>query len=112
MTPNQNTLIPITTTPTFQNAEIKQYKGLVCGEIIEGVNFVKDFAAGITNFFGGRSSSYEDELIYARETALQEMQNRAIALGANAVVGVDVDYEVLGQGNMLMVSASGTAVVI
>lgn len=112
MTPNSNYLMPITTTPTFQNAQIKEYKGIVCGEIIEGVNFVKDFAAGITNFFGGRSASYEDELIMARETAIREMQERAIALGANAVVGVDIDYEVLGQGNMLMVSASGTAVVI
>lgn len=112
MTPISNSIIPITTTPTFQNSEIKQYKGIVCGEVVAGVNFVKDFAAGITNFFGGRSNSYEGELIEAREHALKEMQERAVMLGANAVVGVDIDYEVLGQGNMLMVSASGTAVVI
>ena len=112
MTPEVNSLIPVTTTPTFQGTEIKQYKGIVCGEVVAGVNFVKDFAAGITNFLGGRSSSYEEELIDARESALKEMQSRAMMLGANAVVGVDIDYEVLGQGNMLMVSASGTAVVI
>ena len=76
------------------------------------MNFVKDFAAGLTNFFGGRSGSYEGELIEAREAALREMEKRAEALGANAVVGVDIDYEVLGQGNMLMVTASGTAVVV
>lgn len=112
MTPEVNSLIPVTTTPTFQGTEIKQYKGVVCGEVVAGVNFVKDFAAGITNFLGGRSTSYEEELIDARESALREMQSRAMMLGANAVVGVDIDYEVLGQGNMLMVSASGTAVVI
>ena len=112
MTPEVNSFIPVTTTPTFQGTEIKQYKGIVCGEVVAGVNFVKDFAAGITNFLGGRSSSYEEELIDARESALKEMQSQAMMLGANAVVGVDIDYEVLGQGNMLMVSASGTAVVI
>lgn len=102
----------ITTTPTFEGTQIREYKGIVCGEVISGVNFVKDFAAGITNFFGGRSNSYEDELVSAREQAINEMCVRAEQMGANAVVGVDVDYEVLGQGNMLMVSASGTAVVI
>ncbi len=102
----------ITTTPTFEGAQIREYKGIVCGEVISGVNFVKDFAAGITNFFGGRSNSYEGELIDAREQAIGEMCARAEQMGANAVVGVDVDYEVLGQGNMLMVSVSGTAVVI
>jgi uncharacterized protein YbjQ (UPF0145 family) len=76
------------------------------------VDFIKDFAAGLSNFFGGRSRSYEGELIEAREGAVQEMVSRAGALGANAVVGVDVDYEVLGQGNMLMVTASGTAVIV
>ncbi|HWR62377.1 MAG TPA: heavy metal-binding domain-containing protein [Clostridia bacterium] len=89
------------------------YKGIVFGEVISGVDFIKDFAAGLTNFFGGRSGSYEGELIAAREKALAEMTDRASSLGANAVVGVDVDYEVLGQGNnMLMVTASGTAVVV
>jgi len=103
----------ITTTPSVDGAKITQYLGVVCGEVISGVNFVKDFAAGLTNFFGGRSGSYEEELIDAREQALEELEERAEELGANAIVGVDVDYEVLGQGgNMLMVSVSGTAVVI
>ncbi|HZK01944.1 MAG TPA: putative heavy metal-binding protein [Anaerovoracaceae bacterium] len=103
----------ITTTPTIEGKVIINYKGIVFGEVIAGVNFVKDFAAGLTNFFGGRSGSYEGELIEARESALKEMKERASALGANAVVGVDMDYEVLGQGgNMLMVTASGTAVLI
>jgi len=84
----------------------------VFGEVISGINFIKDIAAGFRNFFGGRSGSYEGELIEARENALREMEQRAEALGANAVVGVDIDYEVLGTGgNMLMVTASGTAVV-
>jgi len=101
----------ITTTPQIEGKRITQYKGIVFGEVISGVNFIKDFAAGLTNFFGGRSGSYEGELIEARENALREMEQRAVALGANAVVGVDIDYEVLGQGgNMLMVTASGTAV--
>ncbi len=103
----------ITTTPSVDGAKITQYLGVVCGEVISGVNFVKDFAAGLTNFFGGRSGSYEDELIKARQQALSELEARASEMGANAVVGVDVDYEVLGQGgNMLMVSVSGTAVVL
>lgn len=77
------------------------------------MNAIKDFSAGLSNFFGGRSSSYEDELLRSREAAIQEMENRAAALGANAVIGVDIDYEVLGTGNnMLMVTASGTAVYI
>ena len=77
------------------------------------MNFVKDIVAGFSNFFGGRSGTYEEELIQAREAALREMEQRAEAMGANAVVAVDVDYEVLGSDNgMLMVSASGTAVVI
>jgi len=101
----------ITTTPNIEGKEIIEYKGIVFGEIITGVNFIKDFAAGLTNFFGGRSGSYEGELINAREDAFAELEERARRLGANAVVGVDVDYEVLGQGNMLMVTASGTAVI-
>ena len=102
-----------TTTPTIEGRTIKEYKGIVFGEVVAGVDFVKDFTAGISNFFGGRSNSYEDELTEARKTALAEMQQRAAKLGANAVVGVDIDYEVLGANNgMLMVSASGTAVVI
>ena len=90
-----------------------EYKGIVFGEVINGVDFVKDFAAGLTNFFGGRSNSYEGELIEARENAMREMRQRAMEMGANAIVGIDIDYEVLGQGNnMLMVTASGTAVII
>jgi uncharacterized protein YbjQ (UPF0145 family) len=103
----------LTTTPVVEGKKIVEYKGIVFGEVISGVNFIKDFAAGLSNIFGGRSRSYEGELLEAREAALREMEQRAAYLGANAVVGVDVDYEVLGQnGNMLMVTASGTAVVI
>jgi len=103
----------VTTTPSVEGKKIIAYKGIVFGEIVSGVDFVKDFAAGITNFFGGRSGSYEGELIKAREDALREMEMRAMTLGANCVVGVDIDYEVLGQnGSMLMVTASGTAVVV
>ena len=103
----------ITTTPTVQGREIVEYKDVVFGEVVAGVDFIKDFAAGITNFFGGRSGSYEGELINARTGAIEEMRQRARELGANAVVGVDVDYEVLGSANnRLMVIASGTAVVI
>ncbi|NLD47655.1 MAG: putative heavy metal-binding protein [Clostridiaceae bacterium] len=103
----------VTTTPSVEGRVIREYKGIVFGEVISGVDFIKDFAAGLTNFFGGRSNSYEGELIEARQNAISEMVNRATSLGANAIVGVDVDYEVLGQGNnMLMVTASGTAVVL
>ncbi len=103
----------ITTTPTVQGHEIAEYRGIVFGEVISGVNVVRDFAAGISNFFGGRSGAYEEELVNARSQAMREMEQRAASLGANAVVGVDVDYEVLGADNgMLMVTASGTAVVL
>ena len=103
----------ITTTPSVEGYKIVDYKGIVFGEVINGVDFIKDFAAGLTNFFGGRSGSYEGELIDARENALKEMASRAKAMGANAIIGVDIDYEVLGQANnMLMVTASGTAVII
>ncbi len=103
----------LTTTPGIEGREILEYRGIVFGEIVAGVDFVKDIAAGFTNFFGGRSGSYENELIEARQSALAELSQRAAAVGANAVVGVDLDYEVLGSGNnMLMVIASGTAVVI
>ena len=103
----------LTTTPTIEGHSIKEYKGVVCGEVIAGVNFIKDFEASIRNFIGGRSGSYENELIKAREKALKEMSERARALGANAVVGIDIDYETLGADNgMLMATASGTAVVI
>lgn len=103
----------ITTTPYIEGKEVIEYKGIVFGEVVAGVDFMKDFAAGLTNFFGGRSKSYEGELIEAREEALLEMEERARSMGANAVVGVDIDYEVLGDSNnMLMVITSGTAVVI
>lgn len=102
----------VTTTPSIEGKNIISYKGVIFGEVVSGVDFIKDFAAGLTNFFVGRSGSYEDELIKAREDAINEMTERAAKLGGNAVVSVSVDYEVLGQGNnMLMVTASGTAVV-
>jgi uncharacterized protein YbjQ (UPF0145 family) len=101
----------ITTTPSIEGRKITEYKGVVFGEVISGVNFIKDFTAGLSNFFGGRSGTYEEELIQARENAMREMEDRARQLGADAVVGVDIDYEVLGADNgMLMVTASGTAV--
>ncbi|MEM5781554.1 MAG: putative heavy metal-binding protein [Lawsonibacter sp.] len=102
----------LTTTPSVEGKKIVDYRGVIFGEVVSGVDFVRDFAAGLSNFFGGRSGSYEEELMKARETALRELEQRARALGANAVVGIDVDYEVLGANNgMLMVTASGTAVV-
>ena len=101
----------LTTTPTIEGRQIVAYKGVVFGEVIAGVDFLRDIAASIRNFVGGRSGSYEEELINAREQAMDEMRQRAISLGADAVVGIDIDYEVLGSNNgMLMVTASGTAV--
>jgi len=103
----------ITTTPGIEGRRVTRYCGVVAGEAIMGANLFKDLFAGIRDIVGGRSAAYERELQRARDLALEEMQERAAALGANAVVGVDLDYEVLGQGNsMLMVSASGTAVVV
>ena len=103
----------LTTTPSVEGKQIREYRGIVFGEVVSGVDFVRDFAAGLSNFFGGRSGSYETELLQARETALGELEERARALGANAVVGIDVDYEVLGSNNgLLMVPVSGTAVVV
>ena len=103
----------ITTTQSVEGRKIVDYKGIVFGEVISGVNVVRDFAAGLSNFFGGRSGAYEEELMNARTQALREMEQRAMSMGANAVVGVDIDYEVLGADNgMLMVTASGTAVVV
>lgn len=101
----------ITTTNTIEGRKIEAYLGVVFGEVVAGVNFVKDFTAGLSNFFGGRSGTYEEELINSRAQALMELEQRATDLGADAVVGLDVDYEVLGSDNgMLMVSVSGTAV--
>jgi len=103
----------VTTTPSVDGKRISRYCGVVAGEAILGANLFKDLFAGIRDLVGGRSATYERELQRARDLAMQELQQRAQELGANAVVGVDLDYEVLGQGNgMLMVSASGTAVVI
>ena len=102
-----------TTTPSVEGHNIVEYKGIVFGEVIAGVNVIKDMVAGLSNIFGGRSGTYEEELIRAREQAVREMEQRASTMGANAVVGVDIDYEVLGADNgMLMVTASGMAVVI
>jgi len=101
----------LTTTPTVEGRTIIEYKGLVFGEVISGVNFIKDFKASFRDFVGGRSNSYEGELINARTQALKELEERARQMNADAVVSIDLDYEVLGQnGSMLMVSASGTAV--
>ena len=101
----------ITTTAHIEGKKITAYKGIVFGEVITGINVFKDFGAGIRNIVGGRSKSYEDELTVARENALAEMEDRAVAKGANAIVGMKMDYEVLGADNgMLMVTCSGTAV--
>ena len=100
----------LTTTPTIEGRTIREYKGVVFGEVISGVNFIRDFAASIRNIIGGRSGSYEEELLRARNQAMDELADRAARLGADAVVGIDIDYEVLGENNgMLMVTASGTA---
>jgi len=99
----------ITTTPSIEGRPIRDYMGIVTGEAILGANLFKDFGASIRDVVGGRSAGYEKDLKKARETALAEMQEVAEALGANAVVGVDLDYETL-KGSMLMVTASGTAV--
>jgi uncharacterized protein YbjQ (UPF0145 family) len=101
----------VTTTPTVEGRPVQQYLGVVCGEAILGANMMKDLFAGVRDIVGGRSGAYEKELVKAREIALAEMQERAEKMGANAVVGVDLDYETLGsQGGMLTVSAAGTAV--
>lgn len=103
----------LTTTPSIEGKSIQTYYGIVFGEVIAGVNAFKDFSAGLSNFFGGRSGVYEEELMNAREQALHELSQRAASIGANAVVGIDIDYEVLGADNgMLMVTASGTAVYV
>ncbi|MBA85036.1 heavy metal-binding domain-containing protein [Thalassobius sp. S69A] len=101
----------VTTTPSIEGRSITAYKGIVVGEAIMGANVVRDLFASVTDIIGGRSGAYESKLQDARDTALRELQERAAVLGANAVVGVDLDYEVVGQ-SMLMVSASGTAVVL
>ena len=100
----------VTTTPGIDGRQINEYLGVVTGEAILGANIMKDIFAGFRDIVGGRSAAYEEELKKARNIAMQEMQEEAAAMGANAVVGVDIDYETVSSGNMLMVSVSGTAV--
>jgi len=103
----------ITTTPTIEGKRIVKYIGIVAGEVIEGANFLRDIAASFRDFVGGRAAAYEEVFIKARESAIREMEERATNMGANVIVGVDLDYEVLGSsGSILFVSASGTAVVV
>lgn len=105
----------VTTTNQVEGRPVSEYKGLVTGEAIVGANIFKDFFAAVTDIVGGRAGKYEKTLREAKDIAVREMMQRAEKMGANAVVGVDLDYETLGSGsgsNMLMVSASGTAVVI
>lgn len=103
----------VTTTPSIEGHTIREYRGIVTGEAILGANIFRDFFAGITDIIGGRSGSYEKVLRDARERALVELEQQAAERGCNAVVGVDIDYEVVGQnGAMLMVSVSGTAVIV
>jgi uncharacterized protein YbjQ (UPF0145 family) len=100
----------VTTTPTVEGRQIGAYLGVVAGEAIMGANIVKDMFAGIRDIVGGRSGAYEEELRKARTIAIAELQEAAAALGADAVIGVDIDYETVGNGSMLMVTAAGTAV--
>ena len=101
----------VTTTPSIEGRKIVDYKGVVVGEAIMGANFVRDIFASVTDIIGGRSGAYESKLVDARQTAMAEIKEEALALGATAIVGVDLDYEVVGE-SMLMVSISGTAVII
>ena len=103
----------LTTTPQIEGYTIREYKGVVTGETIIGANIFKDFMAGLRDIVGGRSASYEKVLREAKDTSMMEMIERAQAMGANAIVGIDIDYETIGEaGSMLMVATSGTAVVI
>lgn len=102
-----------TTTPSIDGKRVTKYCGVIAGEAILGANLFKDLFAGIRDLVGGRSATYEKELQRAREIALEELRQRAQDLGANAVIGIDIDYEIMGKDNgMLMVSASGTAVIV
>jgi uncharacterized protein YbjQ (UPF0145 family) len=101
----------LTTTPQVEGKQITEYLGVVTGEAIMGANIFRDFFAGIRDIVGGRSAAYEQELARAREIAMREISEKAESMGANAVVGIDLDYETVGaQGSMLMVNVSGTAV--
>jgi uncharacterized protein YbjQ (UPF0145 family) len=103
----------VTTTALIEGRPVREYLGIVTGEVIVGANLLRDIFASITDIVGGRSGKYEEVLGRAREQAIQEMRSRAAELGGNAVIGVDLDYEVLGSnGSMLMVSCSGTAVIV
>ena len=103
----------LTTTPTVEGRPIRQYLGIVTGEAILGTNVIRDFFAGIRDIVGGRSAAYEKELRKGRDIALQEIEEEARRIGADAVVAIDLDYETVGQGgSMLMVTAAGTAVVV
>ncbi len=102
-----------TTSPSIEGKRVVEYKKIVFGEVIAGIDVIADMAPGLSNFFGGRSGPFESELQNARETAIAAMESEADAVGANAVISVSIDYEMLGEGNnLLMVSASGTAVVV
>ncbi len=101
----------LTTTNSIEGQKITDYKGIVVGEAIMGANIVRDFFASVTDIVGGRSGAYESKLKDARDEAMRELEERASTLGANAVVGIDLDYEIVGD-SMLMVSVSGTAVLV
>ena len=103
----------LSTTPQIEGHRIREYKGVVTGETIIGANIVKDFFAGIRDIVGGRAGSYEKVLAEAKDTSINEMMQRAVEMGANAIVGIDIDYETIGSNSsMMMVATSGTAVVI
>lgn len=104
----------IATTNYVPGMEVVEYKGLATGEVVAGINVIKDIGAGIRNLFGGRVKGYEDEIIQARAEVLKELEARAVAMGANAVIGVRIDFDPLGGdgNNMLLVTATGTAVVV
>lgn len=103
----------LTTTNSIEGRPVREYKGVVTGETIIGANMFKDFLANLRDAFGGRSGSYESVLCEAKDTSIREMIERAQSLGANAIIGIDIDYGTIGEGNsMIMVTTSGTAVVI
>ena len=103
----------LSTTPQIEGRPVREYKGVVTGETIIGANIFKDLFAGIRDIVGGRSSSYEKVLREAKDTSMREMMERAQAMGANAILGIDIDYETIGEAtSMLMVATSGTAVVV
>jgi uncharacterized protein YbjQ (UPF0145 family) len=100
----------LTTTNTIEGKPVQQYLGIVTGETIIGANVIKDFMAGLTDFFGGRSGAYEKVLAEGRNESLAQMKAKAAAMGADAIIGIDLDFETVGRGSMLMVIATGTAV--